>query len=127
MEYRYINLTDHDIRIADGVTDVVIPPSGMIARIKSKERRLIGIDAGIKQYLLGGRQIEHLPAPAPGTIYIVSKVVLAALNGRRKDVYAPERVKRKDGQVISAQGLVRFERVKKQGMPIAGGEHYYDK
>ncbi|TLG77346.1 hypothetical protein [Culicoidibacter larvae] len=122
MEYRYINLTDHDIRIADGGTDVVIPPSGMIARIKSKERRLIGVHSGIKQYLLGGRQIEYLPAPVDGTIYIVSKVVLSALNGRRKDVYAPERIKRKGGRVVSASGLVQFERVKKQGMPISGGE-----
>lgn len=127
MEYRYVNLTDHDIRITDGGTDIIIPPSGVIARIKSKERKLIGVHAGIKQYLLGGRQIEYLPAPSPGTIYIVSKVVLSALNGRRKDVYAPERIKRKNGQVISAKGLVQFERIKKQGMPIAGGAKHYDK
>lgn len=55
-------------------------------------------------------EVTGLPDPVPGTAYIVSVVVLAALGGARPDVFAPDTgpdAVRENGQVVAVRGLVQ--------------------
>jgi hypothetical protein len=51
-------------------------------------------------------EVEGLPAPQPGTIYIVSLVVLQALAGKRNDVVAPNTAPTPLGAVRDSQGRI---------------------
>ncbi len=82
-----VNLTPHAVRVilADG-SEVVIEPSGQVARVTQTIA-----DANPIQY--GGHSlpvristmgtVEGLPDPQPDTIYIVSALVLQAVQGAR--------------------------------------------
>ena len=54
-------------------------------------------------------QVTGLPDVAPDTIYIVSGMVLSALNGTRPDVVAPDTgpdAIRENGQIVAVRGFV---------------------
>lgn len=55
--------------------------------------------------------MTDLPEPKLDTIYIVSGMVLAALNGSRPDVYAPDigpdAIRNDKGHIIAVIGLVQ--------------------
>jgi hypothetical protein len=112
-----INLTPHALNIkkADGQV-LTIEPSGNVARVNNKmildgwlwaqgpDRPQDGIEIFYSEY----GDIDGLPPQKEGTIYIVSGMVLAAVNGTitRPDVFAPGRLIRdEEGRVIGCQGL----------------------
>ena len=111
-----INCTPHAItlRAADG-TDTVVPPSGTVARVSSTPGALEMVEglpvpvAGMQTF--GG--VEGLPAPAPGTMFIVSALVLSALRGSRPDVVGPGTgpndgaVRNERGHIVAVTRLVR--------------------
>lgn len=76
----YINLTPHTINLNDGR---YFEPSGTVARVDSSFSE---IKNDISQQLFG--EVTDLPEPQPGTMYIVSALVLAACKDR-SDVVAP--------------------------------------
>lgn len=79
-------------------------PSGKIARVANKFSNFC---CGISTVFYG--EIENLPEPEEGTIYIVSAMVLAAAKEKgRTDVVAghPDCI-RKDGFIVSVPGFVR--------------------
>lgn len=117
----YVNLTDHIVRLMDEHGAVIreLEPSGDVARVEASDREVIDIEEQVKRYRIGKRAIVGLPKPKKGTIYIVSKVVLSALNGRRRDVFAPYKRIKVGRTVIGAGGLVQFKRAQK-GVPIEG-------
>ena len=82
-------------------------PSGKVARVANKFSNFC---CGISSVFYG--EIENLPEPEEGTIYIVSAVVLAAAKNKgRTDVVAPATGHpdciRKDGFIVSVPGFVR--------------------
>ena len=86
---KFVNLTPHAITVRwpDGVDDV-IPASGQVARVSTAEEpagAILGIP--LVRRTLG--DVQGLPAPQPETIYIVSSMVLSAVEGRQ-DVVAPD-------------------------------------
>jgi len=85
-----VNLTPHAIVLRDAEgTDHVVPPSGIVARVSSTPGA-VGLVAGIPVPVAAPEafgEIEGLPAPAPGTIYIVSAMVGARVS--RADVLMP--------------------------------------
>lgn len=107
----FVNLTPHAINLhgADG-TIRTIPPDGRVARCAAVAtpaghapdgtplmRRAFG-DAGIQ----GG---GAFPDPKPGTIFIVSALVAAAMAGR-DDVASPgDLVRDVDGNIIGCRDL----------------------
>jgi hypothetical protein len=110
------NLTPHAItlRSADG-TDTIVPPSGTVARVSSTPGALETV-AGIPVPVAGMQTfggVEGLPAPAEGTMFIVSAMVLAALRGSRPDVVGPGTgpndgaVRNEKGHVVAVTRLVR--------------------
>ena len=111
-----INCTPHAItlRAADG-TDTVIPPSGTVARVSSTPGALETV-AGVPVPVAGCQTfggVEGLPEPTPGTMVIVSALVLSALRGSRPDVIGPgtgpndAAVRNEKGHIVAVTRLVR--------------------
>ena len=88
---KLVNLTPHAlvVRLNDG-TERRIEPSGTIARVATTARE-VGTVNGIPVVETTYGDIEGLPAPEDGTVYIVSSLVLAAARASgRADVLAPD-------------------------------------
>jgi hypothetical protein len=82
-----------------------VPPTGEIARV-SIENQLVSNAEGIEIYQSQYGQVEGLPAPEEGTVFIVSTLVRARVP-ERSDVASPGNLVRNDaGQPIGCQGLV---------------------
>lgn len=100
---KFVNLTPHIVRLNDGTE---FAPSGKIARVTSVYS---SFDAnGIANVKFG--EVQNLPEPEDGIVYIVSALIAAACHAR-KDVVSPAtghpNAVRKDGQVYSVPGFVR--------------------
>ncbi len=119
---KLINLTPHTVRLNGGRE---FPPSGQVARVKARHRADAWLSDGpdgavelddeffrgaVPVYRTVFGQVEGLPEPAEGTVYIVSGVVAAACRGR-DDVVCPAtghgETVRRDGQVWSVPGFSR--------------------
>lgn len=133
-----VNCTPHAISITDGP---VFEPSGIITRVASsfeKTTQECIISAGSGSACIEARDsgfcssectqplrfdgvavfeqrfgtVIDLPEPVPGTVYIVSAMVLSALAGSRPDVVAPATghpacVRNDKGHILSVPGFVR--------------------
>jgi hypothetical protein len=87
-----INLTPHAITIKAGGASQTIAPSGSIARVKMRttpQRALVTLVVIAPVVFNEPGEIQGLPGPEKGKVYLVSSLVLAACKGR-KDVYAPD-------------------------------------
>lgn len=97
---KFINLTPHTITLNNGTE---YHASGKVARVANK----------FSNFCCGFYEdIENLPEPEEGTIYIVSAMVLAAAKEKgRTDVVAPATghpdCVRKDGFIVSVPGFVK--------------------
>jgi len=102
----FVNLTPHSITlIRAGRPDEIIPPSGAIARVTTTEVECAPID-GVRSFRLVSGQVEGIPDPIDGTVYIASAMAAAAV--RRPDVVFPGDLRRVDqGRVIVCAALVR--------------------
>ena len=99
----FINLTPHAIVLNDGR---VFEPSGAVARVTSTHSEFN--NDGVCRAEFG--EVQNLPAPVDGTIYIVSGMVASATD--RDDVVAPatghpEAKRNEKGQIASVPGFVR--------------------
>lgn len=102
-----INLTPHTItlRQTDG-TDRVIESSG-VARCEQEETEYGEVDSVPIIHIDFG-SVYGLPEFKPGTIYIVSALVAAAVKGQRFDVFCPARLIRDEqNRVIGAAAIAR--------------------
>lgn len=99
----YVNCTPHSIHLNDGA---VFAPSGTVARCQASFSEFVD---GICRQQFG--EVQDLPAPQPGTRYIVSAMVLATLAGSRPDVVAPAtghpECVRANGHIVSVPGFVQ--------------------
>ncbi len=104
---RLVNLTPHalNVRKADG-TSIEIPPSGTVAR-RSVERVVVGEVDGITVYATKFGQLEGLPEPAEGTIYIVSALAAQACADRHDVLVPGEAIRDDNGRVVGCNGLVK--------------------
>jgi len=104
---RLVNLTPHEIVVYDANNNVVlrVPPSGTVARVKTYEK-VIGSVNGVPLVKTEYGQVEGLPDPQPGTVYIVSLLVLQALAGKRSDLVAPNTAPTPLGAVRDAEGRI---------------------
>jgi len=106
---KILNCTPHAIvlRKPDG-TDITVPPSGQVARVSMAETD-IGTVAGLPTIRREPGEVTGLPAEQPGTIILVSAMVLAAVSGRG-DVYAPDTgptaVRDERGHIVAVTRLV---------------------
>jgi hypothetical protein len=105
----FVNLTPHEVVIysPDG-KDVIlrVPPSGKTARVSVKSE-VINYIAGIPIRKTTYGDVEGLPETQPGTVYIVSTIVLIALQAKgitRTDVVSPDTSP--DSVIRDAQGKI---------------------
>ncbi len=102
----FVNLTPVAIRLNNGTE---YAPSGEVARVSAS---FSTFDENLVCRQEFG-EINGLPEPTPGTIYIVSGMVLAALVGQnRSDVVAPatghpDCIRNEQKQIVSVPGFVR--------------------
>lgn len=109
-EVQFVNLTPHHITIRTSDGDIVIPPSGNVARVEVEEERE-GSVGGIPVFRRRFGQVTGLPNPEPDKVFLVSTLVLTALGGEREDVLAPDTgrsaIRNSDGQIVAVTKLVK--------------------
>lgn len=107
---KVVNLTPHDIVVRTDAGDRVFPASGEVARVSTTHVPMGDVD-GVPVFAQEFGDIEGLPAPQDGTIYIVSAIVLAAAkDAGRTDVVAPDtsRAFRDEaGRIVAVPGFVK--------------------
>ena len=91
---KLVNLTPHEVVVygEDGGIRLRIPPSGTVARVSTKSV-IVGEINGVPVRATEYGDVTGLPDPEPGTVYIVSSVLLIALRAKginRDDVVAPD-------------------------------------
>jgi hypothetical protein len=118
-EVEFINLTPHPVVIlTTSGEEVVIPPSGRVARVATTQEVVATLtphNHNIEIVRTRFGEIENLPEPEPGVLYIVSTLVAqaaVALQGRQ-DVVAPDTgpqsaVRGEDGQIRAVRRLQTF-------------------
>lgn len=116
---KIINLTPHDINILittmkkvedfgqwiemEDTTIITIPASGAVARCKV-ERKITGYINNIPETHTVFGEVEGLPEPQDGIIYIVSSLVAQAV--KRDDIYIPDDVVRDGtGKIVGCKSL----------------------
>jgi len=101
----FVNLTSHPIN--EVTTGLTLAPSGIIARCKSSTVKT-GTHANVPLFeTTFSGQIEGLPEPVEGTIYIVSALALNCA-GDREDVVSPGNLQRdQQGKPIGCFGFRR--------------------
>ena len=91
-----VNLTAHEVRvIVDDATDVCFLPSGRVARLREEVSALPSLS------------LEELPDPQPDVIYLVSRVLAAAV-GRPDLVFPSEEVRDAAGRIVGCRSLGTF-------------------
>jgi len=114
---RIVNLTPHEVNI----NGVAVPPSGTVARVATIQTEagtinLNGVTIPVVHNTYG--DVEGLPGPEPGTVYLVSTLVLGALEAQgiyRGDVFAPDTspqgaIRGPDGQIKDVKRLVGMKK-----------------
>lgn len=106
---RLVNLTPHPVVLIADDGMAIIQPSGVIARCAVQREhvgaiKVDGIVVPIHRTFYGA--VEGLPAPEPGTLYIVSALVAQASD--RDDVVVPDDVVRDEqGRIVGAKALAK--------------------
>ncbi|MEN0661416.1 hypothetical protein NST11_18980 [Caldifermentibacillus hisashii] len=105
---KIVNLTPHSLNILVDGKDIVIPPSGTVARAATVRKQIgsitiDGVDIPINKTVLG--DIDGLPAPADDTIYVVSMLVAQAVPDRDDVFIVDDAVRDDQGRIIGAKAL----------------------
>ena len=82
-----INCTPHEINLLTESENIVYPPSGIVTRVNATFVMMPSLLPMVRT-IFG--DITGLPEPMDHTYFIVSGMVLSALNGSRPDVIAPD-------------------------------------
>ena len=103
---KVINCTPHPINLNSGA---VFEVSETIARVKANFIEAES-ETGFPVFEQEFSEVVGLPAPEPGTIYIVSAMVLSASD--RRDLVAPatghpDAIRNEKGHIVSVPGFVR--------------------
>lgn len=88
---KIINLTAHTLN--EMTTGTNIAPSGIVVRVNQQNTKSSEF-AGIPIYTTIFGELEGLPAPKKGVMYVVSAMALNAVPEDRTDVVAPGFLKR---------------------------------
>jgi len=121
-QFTVVNCTEHDIKFVDpnyfkysGLTPRIIltvPPCGQVARVEYQTELLekviinnVVVDITQTRYK---SRVLGLPAPKPGVIYVVSKLVAEAVAETRNDVYILSGYVRVGGKVLGGRSLAKL-------------------
>ena len=82
-----INCTPHGVNLLTEAENIVYPPSGIVTRVNAT---FVMMPSPLPMVRIIFGDITGLPEPMDHTYFIVSGLVLAALEGTRPDVIAPD-------------------------------------
>lgn len=102
----FINCTPHAITV-EGLGP--LPASGSVPRCTTERSEATSV-GGVRVITQKMGAVTGLPDPVEGVFYIVSGLVLGALNGTRPDVVAPDTgpdAIRENGQIVAVKGFVQ--------------------
>lgn len=107
---KIVNLTPHEISFVFENGSFKVAPSGVVARVANSSEEVgqicvskFDLRIPIKKTVYG--EVEGLPAPAKGVIYIVSSLVAQRVPSR-SDVFIPnESVRDENGRIIGCRSL----------------------
>lgn len=107
---KVINLTPHTIKVVNDANEVIreYPASGMVARAATIAETVGNID-GIPVKHIAFGEVQGLPDPQDGVVYLVSMVVAQAV--KRPDVIAPDTgptAYRENGQIVGVRGFTQY-------------------
>lgn len=108
-----INLTPHEIVLRpDEGQEVVLPPSGQVARV-AVSQQVVAMVGDIPIVATTFGDIEGLPEPRPGVLYVASTLVAQAAAERgRRDVVSPDTgptaVRDEEGRIVAVRRLQTF-------------------
>lgn len=107
-----INLTPHEVAVYRKNKEQVlfkVPAEGVVPRV-SVQQEAVGEINGVPVLRNVYGSVENLPDSQPETVYIVSAMVLSALEGSREDVVAPDTgagsVRDESGSIVGTTGFV---------------------
>ena len=116
---RLVNLTPHKVVVRTENGDVVYEPSGQVARVSTSEQYLMEVPdskgnyVGVYLYEQTFGDIEGLPEPEEGVLYIVSLPVREAAKEKgRTDVISPDTspagvIRDEQGRIVAVKRFVR--------------------
>jgi len=106
---KLINLTPHPINLVTHTGSTLeIAPSGQVARLGEHYSDVSRVDvdgARIRLVRKGLNDVQGLPDPQEGVLYIVSAIVCNAEPYRDDLVYACDFVRNDKGQIVAARAL----------------------
>jgi hypothetical protein len=104
---KIVNLCPHALNIRTRTGEIVtVPPSGATARCTEVREDVPSPIPAMRVSRARYGEVVGLPAPEPGTIYVVSAIVLNALHGSRPDVFCPgPGIKDEKGSTVACDGL----------------------
>ena len=110
VKVKIVNLTPHKITFVTDKGDLIVKPSGSVARVSSETKETgciyvsnFGLRIPLTTTVFG--QVENLPEPEEGVIYVVSSLVAGRVP-ERHDVYIPNESIRDDkGRIIGCKSL----------------------
>lgn len=111
MAVKLVNLTPHPVTIRVGGAELTVPPSGKVARVKEEiitvgEVEVDGVKIPLRTKKLG-EEVEDLPPPQEGTIYITSFLAAQAAwaVGRRDVVSTGDPIRDEEGRIVAISSL----------------------
>lgn len=100
---KLVNLTPHEI--CEATTGKKFPASGMVARVSAQYSPAGELD-DIPLFSARFGEVEGLPEPQEGVVFIVSSMVLETMRERRGDIVAPgDLVRDQNGNPIGCRGF----------------------
>ena len=106
-----VNLTPHAITLQVGDVATTFQPSGTVARVTQVTQPNGLTVAGGQVHTSTFGEVLDIPAPQDNTWYVVSGMVLSALNGTRADVIAPKTdntsIRNHKGQIVAVTGWLQ--------------------
>ena len=103
------NLTPHTINVVDasGASMLTLPASGSVARCRATATETERVD-GVPVFKTVDGEVEGLPEPQNGVLYVVSALVREAVKATRTDVVSPaEFVRDAEGKILGCKGFTR--------------------
>jgi hypothetical protein len=108
---RLVNLTPHEVRIITPEGEIVLPPTGVVARVKEIVRdvgsiEFNGVRIPIRVKVLS-EEVENLPPPEEGTIYITSYLAAEAAwrKGRTDVMSVGDPIRNEKGEIKGVSSL----------------------
>lgn len=101
-----VNLTPHEVTIAMWEDNPITLKSEGVARVEEKNKHLHFLRGGLGINQLAYGEVTGLPPSRPACLFLVSRIVMAALP-ERDDLVAPGDLTRDpQGRIVGCQNLV---------------------